>query len=117
MVGVVKDSIMQYYEDRQQFFMPETGYTPIGNINVPEVKSMPKFVDTHGMGSFTPEQLKALQKAPRDEFGVVHDDILFNKQEDKVFCILDAPNKEAVLKHHQKVGVEPEWILEVQPSK
>jgi len=78
---------------------------------------MPKFIDQHGMGSLTPEMLKEFQKQPRDELGVLHQEIFYNKEENKVFCILDAPNKEAVEKHHKKAGVKPDWIVEVKSSK
>ena len=29
------------------------------------------------------------------------------------FCLLSAPDKEAVIKHHDKVNIECEWITEV----
>ena len=35
----------------------------------------------------------------------------------KVFCLLDAPNKEAVKKHHEKkYAVKCEWIIEVKTT-
>lgn len=37
-----------------------------------------------------------------------------NKEEDKFFCLLDAPNREAVENHHNKHGVKCEWITEVK---
>ena len=52
--------------------------------------------------------------SPKDEFGVSHHDILYNKEEDKLYCILDAPNKESVEKHHQKFGIKCDWITEVK---
>ena len=78
---------------------------------------MPRFMDQHAMGSMTPEMLRQFQKQPRDELDVLHQEILYNEKENKVFCILDAPNKEAVEKHHQKAGVKPEWVIEVKSSK
>ena len=33
-------------------------------------------------------------------------------EENKLFCILDAPNKDAVNKHHQKFGLKCDWITE-----
>ena len=39
---------------------------------------MPKFIDTHAMQPFTGDELKKLQDAPPDEFGVTHHDILFS---------------------------------------
>lgn len=43
--------------------------------------------------------------------------ILYNSEADKVFCLLDAPNKEAVEKHHEnKYGIKCEWIIEVKTT-
>ena len=41
---------------------------------------------------------------PKDEFGITHDNMVYNKEEDKWYRPLDAPSKEAVEKHHQKDG-------------
>ena len=57
------------------------------------------------------------QDTPKDEFGVTHDNILYNKEEDKFYCLLDAPNKDSVVKHHGKHGFKPEWITEVKTTK
>ena len=78
--------------------------------------NMPTFLDTHDMGNATEEQLQQAQNAPKDEFGVTHKNILYNVEEDKVFCILDAPNKEAVEKTHQKFGMKCNWITEVKTT-
>jgi Protein of unknown function (DUF4242) len=78
---------------------------------------MPKFIDTHPLGKLTPEQLKQLQHAPKDEFGITHHDILFNTKEDRVYCVLDAPNRDSISKHHRSAGIECEWIHEVQSTR
>ena len=54
---------------------------------------------------------------PRDEFGVAHVDLLFNKDANVCFCVLDAPDEEAVKKHHEKANVKCEWILQVETAK
>jgi hypothetical protein len=77
---------------------------------------MPKFLDAHRMGNLTEEQLKQAQNAPSDEFGITHENVLYNKDENKLFCLLDAPNKEAVEKHHQKLGLKCDWITEVKTT-
>ena len=59
---------------------------------------MPKFIDTHKMNPLTEKQLKQAQSAAKDEFGVTHENIIYGETENKVFCMLDAPNKEAVEK-------------------
>jgi hypothetical protein len=78
---------------------------------------MPKFLDAHSFRPFTEDELKQAQNAPRDEFGVTHHNILYNQNEDKVFCLLEAPNKEAVESHHNKAGVKCDWIIEVSSTK
>jgi uncharacterized protein DUF4242 len=78
---------------------------------------MPKFIDTHRMKPIPREMVKKLQHAAKDEFGVTHHDILFNEKEDRLYCVLDAPNREAVEKHHAKAGIQCEWIREVESSR
>ena len=78
---------------------------------------MPKFIDTHPMGKLTPAQLKHLQTAAPDEFGVTHHDILFNAEEDRVYCVLDAPSQDAVHQHHRKAGIECEWVHTVESTR
>ncbi len=77
---------------------------------------MPKYIDVHRMKPFTAEQLRKLKDAPRDEFGIVHRDILFSEKDDKTMCILDAPSREAVEKHHEKAGLKCDWIYEIETA-
>jgi len=78
---------------------------------------VPKYIDAHPMKPFTADILRRLQKAPKDEFGVVHDNILFNEEENRIYCVLDAPNIDAINKHHEKAGVRCEWIHEVKSAR
>ena len=77
---------------------------------------MPKYLDSHPMTGFNVEQLKKAQDSPVDEFGVSHKNILYNEKENKLFCLLDAPDRDAIDKHHQKFGVKCDWITEVQTT-
>ena len=79
---------------------------------------MPVFLDAHSMKDFDEETLQKAQKSPIDEFGVKHLNILYNAEADKVFCLFDAPNKEAVEKHYEKkkYGIKSEWIMEVKTT-
>ena len=77
---------------------------------------MPRYLDAHPASGMTEEMLKTLQKAPKDEFGITHVNLMYNLAENKSFCLLDAPNKEAVEKHHAKVGIKPDWITEVKTT-
>lgn len=78
---------------------------------------MPKYIDTHEMNPITAEQLRQAQNEPADEFGVTHHDILFSEKENKIWCILDAPSREAVEQHHAKVGMTCESIHEVESAR
>jgi hypothetical protein len=78
---------------------------------------MPKFIDAHPMKPFTADELNKLQSAPSDEFGVTHHDILFSEKDNKIYCVLDAPNAEAIDKHHAKVGIKCDWIHEVKSTR
>ena len=75
---------------------------------------MPIYLDAHKMHGFDGETLRKTKKSPKDEFGVTHRDILYNEKEDKLFCILDAPDRNAVEKHHEKFGIKCDWITEIK---
>jgi len=77
---------------------------------------MPKFLDSHGLQGVDPENLKKLQHAPKDEFGVTHLNIIYSEDEDRCYCFLDAPDKEAVVKHHQKLGYKCDFIMKVDDT-
>lgn len=77
---------------------------------------MARFLDTHKIGSFTERQLMDSQKSPRDEFGVDVVNILYNYEADIMYCILDAPSKEAVKKYHAKLGYSCDSIIEIKTT-
>jgi hypothetical protein len=78
---------------------------------------MPRFLDSHPMKGFDEPTLRKLQNAPKDEFGITHANIVFSEKENKVFCLLDAPDKNAVIDHHKKGGVTTDWVMEVKTTK
>ena len=53
---------------------------------------------------------------PKGADGVTHKNIIYNKKENKVFCLLDAPSKETVEKHHEGLGMKCDWVMEVQTT-
>ena len=69
------------------------------------------------MGTATEEDLIKAQNAPRDELGVKVVNILYNLEAGAIYCMLDAPNKEAIEKHHGKIGVKCDWIMEVKTTQ
>ena len=42
--------------------------------------------------------------------------MLYNKEVNMLYCILDAPNKEAVYKHHQNFGLICDLVTEVKTT-
>lgn len=68
------------------------------------------------MAGATEAQLKQAQNAPVDKDGVRTVNILYNQQEDKLFCMTDAPSKEAVDRHHKSLGMTCDWITEVKTT-
>lgn len=68
------------------------------------------------MSGLTAEALKKAQASPPDEFGVSHKNILYNEKEDKLFCFRDAPDEDAVKKHHEKLGIKLNWVTEVDTT-
>ena len=77
---------------------------------------MPKFLDSHPLKGTDPQTLKKLQNAPKDEFGVTHLNLIYSEEEDRCYCFLEAPTKEAVAKHHHKMGFDCDYILEVDST-
>ncbi len=77
---------------------------------------MPKFLDVHSLKGVDEETLRKAQDSLKDEFGVIHDNIMYNKEEDRFFCLLYAPNKESIVKHHEKHGFKCEWVTEVKTT-
>lgn len=76
------------------------------------VLSLPVFLDVHKV-PFTEDNLRELCKSPPDEFGVSHVNLFYNKESSVCFCLLYAPDMDAVEKHHKKVNIQCEWITEV----
>ncbi len=88
------------------------------NVNQLELDiiTVPKFLDSHPLKGANPETLKKLQNAPKDEFGVTHLNLIFSEDEDKMYCFLEAPDKESIKKHHDKFGYKCDYILEVDST-
>jgi Protein of unknown function (DUF4242) len=76
------------------------------------INAMPTFLDVHKV-PFSEDNLRELCQSPADEFGVSHVNLFYNKESSVCFCLLNAPNLEAVERHHKKANIECEWITEV----
>jgi len=77
---------------------------------------MPKFLDSHGLQGASSEELKKAQNEPKDEFGVSILNIIYSEDEDRIYCFLEAPDKEAIKKHHEKFGYKCDYIMEVNST-
>jgi hypothetical protein len=75
-----------------------------------------KFLDVHPTSGVNQDMLKKMQNELPDEFGVTTENIMYNIEDDKVFCLVEVPNKSAVEKHHAKYGIKCEWIMEVKTT-
>ena len=73
---------------------------------------MPVFIDGHKMEGLSVSQLKKILNNPTDKHGVTHKDILYNEKLNKLFCILEAPNKESIVNHHHDIGIDCDFIIE-----
>jgi hypothetical protein len=52
---------------------------------------MPKFLDVHSLKGFEEETLRKLQQSPVDEFGIIHLNIMYNKNKTSSFTFLMHP--------------------------
>ena len=78
---------------------------------------MPLFLDVHKISSMVDNKIENLIDLPKDEFDVTHINIFYNREGDLCYCLLDAPSREAVEKHHAKINVKCDWITEVMMAK
>lgn len=69
---------------------------------------MPKFMDFHDDLKLPDEAIQQLREdtknAKSDEFGVRQVE-LFHNSDGKVYCLLEAPDADAVRSHHAALGV------------
>ena len=69
---------------------------------------MPQFMDFHEDLKLPAEDIEQIARGARegatDEFGVRQVE-LYHNADGKVYCLLDAPDEEAVRKHHEAIGV------------
>lgn len=77
---------------------------------------MPRFMDFHSELQLPESAIKEISEGARagaaDEFGVRQLELYYN-HEGNVFCLLEAPNEEAVREHHAALGVSCGQVHEV----
>jgi hypothetical protein len=73
-------------------------------------------MDFHAELKLPPEAIEQLTQdtkdGKRDEFGVSQVE-LFHNADGQVYCLLDAPDAEAVRLHHEALGIECNDVHEV----
>jgi len=79
---------------------------------------MPRFLDSHTVDGVTPEELAELHRrdlATQEQHGVRYLKYWFDPVSGRVFCLSEAPSKEAALAVHREAhGQMPDDIFEVQ---
>ncbi len=77
---------------------------------------MPTFMDFHDDLKLPPEAIDQIahdaHEHRSDEFGVRQVE-LFHNADGKVYCLLEAPDAEAVRRHHEAIGVPCGEVHEV----
>jgi L-rhamnose mutarotase len=79
--------------------------------------SMPIYLDGHDMKGLSQNDIEKTINSKTDEFGVTNLELFYNKDENKLYCILEAPNEEAVWKHHEKFGIKCQFVTIVEQIK
>lgn len=78
---------------------------------------MPFFLDVHKLGGYSRPELEKSIGEGIDEFGVKVYQLLFNKDEDVLYCICEAPSKESIINHHKKFDCICDRIVETDYIK
>ena len=71
---------------------------------------VPIYMDTHEDTMDLPSELRAriterIRSGEKDAFGVVDRGIIIDREGRKVHCVLDAPDVDAVRRHHEDLNV------------
>ena len=75
---------------------------------------MPAFLDFHSMGRYNEDDLKKSLKEPRNELGVKVLNTFYDLDSSMMFCLVDAPDRYAVERHHSKYGMKCDWITPIK---
>jgi len=77
---------------------------------------MPMFLYVHKIPEMD-ENISKIIHAPSDKFGVRHIKNFFNREVNLFYCLLEAPNMEAIKKYYEKFNIKPDWITEISNVK
>lgn len=80
---------------------------------ITHIHFMPSFIDGHHVGESRLEEIKNMVSTI-NEFGVSTLDMFYNKNEQELYCILEAPNEDAIKMHHAKINLTCDFITPVK---
>ena len=66
------------------------------------------------MGRYNEDDLKKSLKEPRNELGVKVLNTFYDLDSGMMFCLVDAPDRYAVERHHSKYGMKCDWITPIK---
>lgn len=72
------------------------------------------FIDGHFTSKAHLEKIKGVVNGDVDEFGVSTIELFYNNNSQELYCILDAPDEDAVAKHHAKFGLTCNFITQIE---
>ena len=77
---------------------------------------MPIFLDIHKIPT-TEKKIDEIVNQQEDESQVTHINILFNREADLCYFLLQASSKEAIEKYHSKINMKCDFIYQVTMAK
>jgi two-component system sensor histidine kinase HydH len=74
---------------------------------------MPIFIDEHFVDNDSPNLFRNLINK-ESESDISTKEMFFNHKQQKLFCILDAPNEQSIRDHHDKFGIKCKSLTQIQ---
>ncbi|MEW6043571.1 MAG: nickel-binding protein [Thermoproteota archaeon] len=75
---------------------------------------MPIFTDGHRISESSLEKIKNSINDDINEFGVSTFEMYYNQKTTEVQCFIEAPNEEAVLAYHEKLGIKCDYVYQLE---
>lgn len=75
---------------------------------------MPLFTDGHSMSEESLEKFKNPINENVEEFGVSIFELYYNQKSCQVQCFIEAPNEDAVLDYHKKLGIKCDYVYQLK---
>ncbi|MEM4378478.1 MAG: DUF4242 domain-containing protein [Candidatus Nitrosotenuis sp.] len=75
---------------------------------------MPIFTDGHRISEDSLEKIKNAIDEDANEFGVSIFELYYNQKTCQVQCFMEAPNEDAILNHHEKLGIKCDFLHQIE---